>query len=63
MKILAEETVIRYHVEFDEEETALLKRIGFLPPYAAPRARLWWTSAEIEEGKAVLAQAKDRMPS
>jgi hypothetical protein len=24
MKILAEENVVRYHVEYDEEETALL---------------------------------------
>ena len=59
MKILSEETVIRYHVEFDEAETVLLKRIGFLPPYAEPRARLWSTAAELEETKAMLAKAKE----
>ena len=58
MKILAEETVIRCHVEFDEEETALLKRIGFLPPYAEPRARLWSTVAELEVTKEALAKVK-----
>lgn len=60
MKILAEETVVRYHVEFDEEETILLKSVGFLPPYAEPRARLWSTKVEIEETNRVLAQAKDQ---
>ena len=59
MKILAEESVRRYHVEFDEEETVLLKRIGFLPPYAEPRARLWSTYAELEETKTMLKKAKE----
>ncbi len=54
MKILAEEIVTRYHVEFDEEETLLLKLVGFLPPYAEPRARLWSTQAEIDETKRIL---------
>lgn len=58
MKILAEETVVRYHVEFDEEETLLLKRVGFLPPYAEPRARLWSTAAELDETKTMLARAR-----
>jgi len=58
MKILAEESVIRYHIEFDEEETALLKGIGFLPPYAEARARLWSTAAELEETKVMMARAK-----
>ena len=58
MKILAEETVVRYHVEYDEQETLLLKRIGFLPPYAEPRARLWSTQAEIDDTRGMLAKAK-----
>jgi hypothetical protein len=57
MKILAEETVVRYHVEFDEKETLLLKAIGFLPPYAEPRARLWSTQTEIDETNKMLVQA------
>lgn len=60
MKILAEETVVRYHVEFDEEETRILKIAGFLPHYASPRARLWSTQTEIEETTRVLSQAKER---
>lgn len=59
MKILAEETVVRYHIEFDEEDTDLLKAIGFLPPYAEARARLWSTKAEIDETEAMIAEAKD----
>jgi hypothetical protein len=59
MKILAEETVVRYHVEFDEEETVILKLIGFLPPYAEPRARLWSTQAEIDDTNKLIANAKD----
>lgn len=62
MKILAEETVVRYHVEFDEEETKLLKIVGFLPPYAEPCARLWSTTDEIEETKAMLTKAKEVLP-
>lgn len=58
MKILANETIIRYHVEFDEEETLLLKSTGLLPPYAASRARLWLTQAEIDDTRAVLAGTK-----
>lgn len=60
MKILEEETVVRHHVEYDEEETRLLKKIGFLPPYAAPRARLWLTAPEVEAGNVMLAKAKER---
>jgi hypothetical protein len=56
VKILAEERIRRYHVEYDEAETVLLKRIGFLPPYAEPQARLWLTHAEIEETKVMLAR-------
>ena len=59
MIVLAEESVRRYHVEFDEEETLLLKAIGFLPPYAELRARLWSTFAEIEATKEMLAKAKE----
>jgi len=59
MKILAEETVVRHYVEFDEDETIALKRIGFLPPYAEPRARLWSTAAELEETKVALARVKE----
>lgn len=58
MKILAEETIVRYHVEFDEEETNLLKACGFLPPYAEPCARLWSTKTEIENTEAVLAHMR-----
>ncbi len=59
MKILDEETVVRYHVEYDEEETVLLKLIGWLPPYAEPRARLWSTQVEIDETAKLLTQAKE----
>lgn len=59
MKILEEEIVVRYHVEYDEEETVLLKSIGFLPPYAEPRARLWSTKAEVEETNKMIAKAKE----
>jgi len=62
MKILAEETVVRYRVEYDEEETALLKSTGFLPPYATSPARLWSTAAEIEETCVLLAFAKETTP-
>jgi hypothetical protein len=60
MKILADETVVRYHVEFDEEETVLLKRVGLLPPWAEPRAQLWSTTAELEEAKQMLTKEKER---
>lgn len=59
MKILDEETVVRYHVEYDEEETIILKTIGFLPPYAEPRARLWSTKAEIDSTDAMLAKVRE----
>jgi hypothetical protein len=62
VKILAEETVVRYHVEFDEEETVILKLIGFLPPYAEPRARLWSTKAEIDETTKLLTPTKEPTP-
>jgi len=58
VKILAEETVIRYHVEYDEEETKLLKAVGFLPPYAISPARLWSTKEEIDATDAMLADAR-----
>ena len=63
MKILTKEETVKYHVEFDEEETALFKSIGFLPPglappYAEPRARLWLTTAEMDETLAILTKAK-----
>lgn len=48
MKILEQEIVSRFHVEYDEAETAILKQIGFLPAYAEPRARLWSTQAELD---------------
>lgn len=57
MKILAEEIVVRYHIEYDEEETVLLKSIGFLPPYAEARARLWSTAVEVAETKDMLKKA------
>jgi hypothetical protein len=59
MKILDEETVTRYHVEYDEEETIILKTIGFLPPYAEPRARLWSTKAEIDDTATMLAKVRE----
>lgn len=58
MKILEQETVIRYHVEYDEDETLILKLIGFLPGYAQPRARLWSTQAEIDATNAMLFEAR-----
>ena len=58
MKILAEETVTRYHIEFDEEETVLLRRIGLLPPHAEACACLWATAAEVETARTMLARAK-----
>jgi hypothetical protein len=60
MKIIDQETVVRYHVEFDEAETLILKQIGFLPPYAEPRARLWSTQAEIDETNTMIAAARKR---
>jgi hypothetical protein len=51
---LEEEVVTRFHVEFDEAETILLKLVGFLPPHAEARARLWSTEAEIAEMKVTL---------
>jgi hypothetical protein len=59
VKIIDQETVVRYHVEFDEEETLILKSIGFLPPYAEPRARLWSTQAEIDDTNELIARAKE----
>jgi hypothetical protein len=53
VKILSEETVVRYYVERDAEETVLRKSIGFLPPYAAPCARRWATTVEIAESKTI----------
>ncbi len=61
MKILAEETVVRLHVEFDETETALLKAIGFLPAYAEPRARLWSTKVEMAKTAELLTQAREQL--
>lgn len=62
MKILAEETVVRYHVEFDEEETRILKRIDFLPPHAELCARLWITQAEIDEASKIFTNVKGPVP-
>jgi len=59
VKIIDQETVVRYHVEFDEEETVILKLIGFLPPYAEPRARLWSTQAEIDDTNALIGKARE----
>ena len=61
MKILAEETIVRYHVEFDAEETGLLKIIGFLPPYASTPARPWSTKVEIEATATMLAEARVKL--
>lgn len=61
MKIVAEETVTRFHVEFDEEETLLLKLVGFLPPDAEPRARSWSTHAEIFDIAGMLTKAKEHL--
>ena len=60
MKILAEETVTRYHVEYDEEESNLLKAIGFLGPRAMVPTRLWSTQAEIDSTNALIAAARQR---
>ena len=60
MKILAEETVTRYHVEYDEEESNLLKAVGFLPPYATVPARLWSTQEEINATDAMIAEARQK---
>jgi hypothetical protein len=60
VKILDEETVVRYHVEYDEAETLVLKSIGLLPPYAEPRARLWSTKAEIEDSEILMAKARKK---
>jgi len=54
VKILAEETIVRYHLEFDERETSILKSVGLLPPYAEPRARLWSTQDEIDAFKQLI---------
>lgn len=54
MKIIGEEIIVRYHVEYDEQETLALKDIGLLPPHAEPRARLWSTKAEIDAVKPLL---------
>ncbi len=62
MKILAEETVVRYHVEFDGDETRILKRLGFLPPYAAPPARLWSTQAELDDMTKLFTNVKGPVP-
>ena len=59
MKILGEETVVRYHIEYDERETRILKLIGFLPPYAEPRARLWSTQAEIDDTNKLILETME----
>jgi hypothetical protein len=59
VKIIGEETVVRYHVEYDEEETILLKIIGFLSPHAEPRARLWVTAAEIKDTEKLITTTKE----
>lgn len=62
MKIIAEETVVRYHVELDEIETNLFKKTGFLPPHAGPRARLWWTAREMDVAKEMIELAEEKLP-
>ena len=59
MKVIAEETVTRYHVELPEAETLLLKTLGWsAPPEAEPRARMWATEAEVAEAVKILAKLK-----
>jgi len=41
MKALQRELVMRYEIEFDEEETALLRSKGLLPPTGKPRVTMW----------------------
>jgi hypothetical protein len=58
MKILEQELVVRFHCEYDKEETKLLKSIGFLPPTATPRARLWNTQDEITATEELLERIR-----
>jgi hypothetical protein len=47
MRILDAERVIRLHVEFDEAESAHLKEMGAIPPWAKVPAHMWMTLDEI----------------
>lgn len=58
MKILEQELVVRLHCEYDEEETLLLKSIGWLPPTAQPRARMWSTQDEITATEELLERIR-----
>lgn len=58
MKILDQEIVARFHVEYDEEETMILKVLGLLPPYAETPARLWSTQTEIDNADILIASAR-----
>jgi len=48
MKITDAVATIRFCVEYDERETADLRRIGQLPPVGSPTAQMWLTLEEIE---------------
>jgi hypothetical protein len=54
VKVLGRESVVRYHVEFTDEETDALQAISFLPPNCARPARLWSTGPELIETIAFL---------
>lgn len=48
MKVLANDLVRRYHLQFDAYEASLLRSIKFLPPRETPEpADLWCTLDEI----------------
>jgi len=46
MKFLEKDTVVRYLVEFDDQETATLQERDLLPEYVTVPARLYLTFAE-----------------
>lgn len=56
MKVIGEEQITRYHVEFTEAEARYLRSIGFLPPrvtHGQP-ALLWATHEELEQVRGLL---------
>jgi len=61
VKILAEESVVRYLVEYDEEETLILKSLGLLLLYTEPCARLWFTKAEKDQADALIAKVREEI--
>jgi len=61
VKIIDQEMVIRYHVEYDEEETLILKSLGLLLLYTEPRARLWFTKAEKDQADALIAKVREEI--